>query len=201
MSYTQNSLQRLESLENGFQLYGINIEIPQAQPGQFLQVGNIKIPVFNHQNNQLQFIADQNFDEQLFEQYQVKILGKGISNQDILSLSETGEVITITAKNDYIASAFFLVNRIRQLLGEGKTFGFIDLILLQADKALPFKPVPSMIIIPDMPEAVIATAPLFEDLSLSCRIACEAGSPGCFEGTLKELMAQLELIEPIFHFE
>lgn len=62
------------------------------------------------------------------------------------------------------------------------------LVLLDsAGLPLPFRPRPSLFVIGGLPPAVIATAPLLENLGVPCRLIDPAGQPGCFEGTLREL--------------
>jgi hypothetical protein len=63
---------------------------------------------------------------------------------------------------------------------------FHGLILLGA-KQFPFKPCPSRLIIPGLPNDVIAAIPLFEDWHIPHRLTSLHSQPGCFYGTTEEL--------------
>jgi dihydroorotate dehydrogenase electron transfer subunit len=63
------------------------------------------------------------------------------------------------------------------------------LVLLGCDsnEPFPFRPRPSAILVPGLPPHCIACMPLLEDWGIASRLACAAGLPGCFEGTVAEL--------------
>jgi hypothetical protein len=63
---------------------------------------------------------------------------------------------------------------------------FHGLILLGA-KQFPFKPCPSRLLIPGIPNDVIAAIPLFEDWHIPHRLTSTQEQPGCFHGTTDEL--------------
>ncbi len=65
---------------------------------------------------------------------------------------------------------------------------FHGLILLGA-KQFPFKPCPSRLLIPGIPNDVIAAIPLFEDWHIPHRLTSHVEQPGCFYGTTEELAA------------
>jgi len=54
----------------------------------------------------------------------------------------------------------------------------------------PFRARPSTLLIPGMPEGVIACMPLLENTGVPCRLASFAQFPGCFEGYVTDLAAQ-----------
>ncbi|MDB6097263.1 MAG: 2-polyprenylphenol hydroxylase [Francisellaceae bacterium] len=53
---------------------------------------------------------------------------------------------------------------------------------------LPFKPVPSHILVPNLPPTMIGSMPLFEDKSIASRICCHFAKPGCFEGGVETIL-------------
>jgi len=56
------------------------------------------------------------------------------------------------------------------------------LVVLSSEVPFPFDPRPSQVMVPGMPEGVIATMPLLDDWGIPCRLASLAGFAGCFEG-------------------
>lgn len=61
------------------------------------------------------------------------------------------------------------------------------LVIMGSEVPFPFKPRPSEILVPGMPEGVIATMPLLEDWGVPCRLTSGAGFPGCHEGYVTDL--------------
>lgn len=69
--------------------------------------------------------------------------------------------------------------------------------ILGSEVPFPFKPRPSAIMMPGVPDGVIATMPLMEDWDIPCRLASGAGFAGCFEGFVTELAdAWLQSLAP-----
>lgn len=66
------------------------------------------------------------------------------------------------------------------------------LVLLGTDAAFSFKPRPSTILIPGMPDGVIACVPQLDEFGVPSRLASPLGLPGCYDGSVIEL-AQLWL--------
>jgi dihydroorotate dehydrogenase electron transfer subunit len=62
-----------------------------------------------------------------------------------------------------------------------------SLVLLGSDTSFPFRPRPSVIIVPGIPTGVIACMPLLEEWGIASRLASTADLPGCFEGTVTAL--------------
>jgi dihydroorotate dehydrogenase electron transfer subunit len=65
--------------------------------------------------------------------------------------------------------------------------GCIPFIIAGSEIPFPFNQVPSRILVPGMPEGVIASMPLLEDWGLACRLASLKGLPGCFDGYVTDL--------------
>ncbi|MGK0297575.1 MAG: dihydroorotate dehydrogenase electron transfer subunit [Gammaproteobacteria bacterium] len=51
----------------------------------------------------------------------------------------------------------------------------------------PFNQIPSQIMVPGIPEGIIATMPLMEDWGIACRLTSLQGYPGCYEGYVTDL--------------
>lgn len=65
--------------------------------------------------------------------------------------------------------------------------GFSPLVLLGSEVPFPFTRQPSQIMVPGIPDGVIAGMPLLEDWSVACRLASLQGYPGCYEGYITDL--------------
>ena len=65
---------------------------------------------------------------------------------------------------------------------------FINAIVMYEPESFSFKPSPSQYMTPEFPSNMIASMPLLDDLGFSSRLACEEFRPGCFEGSLAELI-------------
>jgi dihydroorotate dehydrogenase electron transfer subunit len=97
------------------------------------------------------------------------------------------------------------------LIGEGAGIGptlylaeqmrgqtlWAPLVLLGSDIPFPFRPRPSVIIIPGIPTGVIACMPLLEEWGIASRLASTAGFPGCFDASVTDLAdAWLSALDP-----
>jgi dihydroorotate dehydrogenase electron transfer subunit len=70
------------------------------------------------------------------------------------------------------------------------------LVLFEAE-TFTFRPRPSTILVPHMPDGVIACVPALEEFGIASRLASTSGLPGCFDGTVIELAEQwLSALEP-----
>ncbi len=65
--------------------------------------------------------------------------------------------------------------------------GFRPLGLFGSEIPFPFRPRPSTILVPGMPEGTIACHPLLEQLGVPSRLASLAGFAGCFNGYVTDL--------------
>jgi dihydroorotate dehydrogenase electron transfer subunit len=61
------------------------------------------------------------------------------------------------------------------------------LVIVGSEVPFPFRPRPSQILVPGIPEGAIACMPLMEDWGIASRLASLAGFAGCFEGYVTEL--------------
>lgn len=61
------------------------------------------------------------------------------------------------------------------------------LVLMGSEVPFPFRARPSEILVPGMPDGVIAAMPLLEDWEIPSRLASLAGFPGCYEGYVPDL--------------
>nr|VFJ63251.1 MAG: dihydroorotate oxidase B, electron transfer subunit [Candidatus Kentron sp. FW]VFJ68793.1 MAG: dihydroorotate oxidase B, electron transfer subunit [Candidatus Kentron sp. FW] len=64
---------------------------------------------------------------------------------------------------------------------------FEPLLLMASEVPFPFKPRPSRILVPGMPDGVIGAMPLAEDWGIPSRLASRQGYPGCFDGFITDL--------------
>ena len=61
------------------------------------------------------------------------------------------------------------------------------LVLMGSEVPFPFRARPSTIVLPGMPDGVIACMPLMEDWDIPSRLASLQGYPGCYDGYVTEL--------------
>jgi dihydroorotate dehydrogenase electron transfer subunit len=71
----------------------------------------------------------------------------------------------------------------------GPITAWSPLVLLGSDSPFPFRPRPSVIVVPGIPTGVIACMPLLEEWGIASRLANTADLPGCFEGSVTDLAA------------
>ena len=69
----------------------------------------------------------------------------------------------------------------------GLSAAWSPLVLLGSDTPFPFRPRPSVIVVPGIPTGVIACMPLLEEWGIASRLASTADLPGCFEGSVTDL--------------
>jgi dihydroorotate dehydrogenase electron transfer subunit len=62
-----------------------------------------------------------------------------------------------------------------------------SIVLLGSTGAFPFRARPSTILIPGIPDGVIACMPMLEEWGIPSRLANPDGAPGCFDGSVIEL--------------
>jgi dihydroorotate dehydrogenase electron transfer subunit len=82
-----------------------------------------------------------------------------------------------------IPPMIFLAERLRA----GSDAAWKPLVLMGSEIPFPFRARPSTIMIPGMPEAVIASMPLLEAWGVPSRLATLSGFAGCFDGYVTEL--------------
>ena len=76
----------------------------------------------------------------------------------------------------------FVADSLREIKGAYDPF-----IILGSEVPFPFKAEPSKIMVPGMPDEVIAAMPLLEDWGFASRLASLQGYAGCFEGYVTDL--------------
>jgi dihydroorotate dehydrogenase electron transfer subunit len=79
----------------------------------------------------------------------------------------------------------FLAERLR----EDAAAGWKPLVLMGSEIPFPFRARPSTILVPGMPDGVIACMPLLEEWGIPSRLTSLAGYAGCYEGYVTDLAA------------
>jgi len=161
-------------------LYSIDDE-RNILPGQWLTNGNNCYPIFYSSEKVTHFIANET--EMFSEEFCI--------SGTALDLPDDGSSLLLLADNQATPIIFFLLNHLRNQCGEKQLRKRIYRILLGSDRAFPFRPVPSRFLMTDIPTGTIASSQLLEDLSLPARLASSNDLPGCFPGTLPEMLKQL----------
>ena len=81
-----------------------------------------------------------------------------------------------------IPPMIFLAEQVRK-----NNHGISPLVLMGSEIPFPFQTRPSQIILPAMPNEVIATMPLLDDWGIACRLASLQGYAGCYDGYVTDL--------------
>ncbi len=76
----------------------------------------------------------------------------------------------------------FLADALREMKGIYQPF-----VIMGSEAPFPFKSQPSKIMVPGVPNEVIAAMPLMDDWGIASRLASQQGYPGCFEGYVTDL--------------
>jgi dihydroorotate dehydrogenase electron transfer subunit len=77
----------------------------------------------------------------------------------------------------------FLADELRARRAEG----FKALAILGSELPFPFRARPSTIMVPGMPDGVIACMPLLDEWGIPSRLTTRSGFPGCFDGYVTDL--------------
>lgn len=128
-----------------------------------------------------------------------KVHGEGLSH---LAARRTGEVVNLlgpigqgfTVRRDRprplllgggvgIPPMVFLADQVRVRDGEG----FRPLAILGSELPFPFRSRPSTILVPGMPDGVIACMPLLDEWGVPSRLTSRSGFPGCYDGYVTDL--------------
>ena len=81
----------------------------------------------------------------------------------------------------------FLAERLADRLAERTDARWQPLVLMGSELPFPFQTRPSTIIVPGIPDGVIASMPFLDGLGVPSRLASKSGFPGCFDGFVTEL--------------
>lgn len=173
-----------QTLPGDYRLLRLKTDLATAPyPGQILHIASVDWPI-------LQVAPDQSWVDCL--QHQAPALSAdgvvavaGPFGQPFDLTTATARALLL-ADGAGLAAAVFLARALRGRQPRVKPFALFELTA-----PLPFRPLPSRIMTPGLPAAVIAALPLLEDWKIPSRIACRSGGeqPGCFEGSVAELAA------------
>ncbi|PWV62312.1 hypothetical protein [Plasticicumulans acidivorans] len=150
-----------------------------ARPGQHLEVAGYRRPILRAHTERAELECLVHDDESGLMDGPARLLGDGFD----LDTEAPSPRVLLLGEIDSLAPLVFLADRLRGLPQRVKI-----LALLTLDGEIPFRPVPSRMIVPGLPAWVIGTLPLFEDWGIAARLACpDQERPGCFEGQAVEL--------------
>ena len=176
----------LEKLPNGQLLYQAELvskegHLETVVPGQWLEIDGLLLPIFHCNKHLIQFIAPE----------EITLSGNFSIVGEPLLIPDNDNKLLLVAENQGVPMLFFLVHFLRQQWGTKKFNSRFYQILLGTKSGFPFQPVPSQIMMPQMPPEVIASAPLLEDLGLAARLASGSESPGCYSGSLAKMITEI----------
>ena len=86
-----------------------------------------------------------------------------------------------------IPPMIYLAEDIYRRTGGNSSVVWRPLVLMGSEIPFPFRSRPSTIVVPGMPDGVIAAMPLLDGWSIPSRLASKSGFPGCFNGFVTEL--------------
>jgi len=172
----------------------IRVSAPQcagtAQPGQFAHIQcDPQLPM-RRPISIMRCSPDEGWVDFLY-----KRVGDGTT---LLAARKAGETISILGP----VGQPFRVTRPRPLLIGGgvgmppmifladairREKGFEPFVVLGSEVPFPFDPRPSQMLVPGMPDGVIATMPLLDDWGVACRLASLQGFAGCHEGYVTDV--------------
>ncbi|MGV6826240.1 MAG: dihydroorotate dehydrogenase electron transfer subunit [bacterium] len=134
-----------------------------------------------------------------------KVVGEGTEllarrkpGESLEMLGPIGQPFNVTEKRPLLIGGgvgmppmIFIADQLRQQ-NDKEPF-----VILGSEVPFPFQPRPSQIMVPGVPEGVIAAAPLLEDWNIASRLASKAGFPGTFDGYVTDLARTwLEALSP-----
>jgi dihydroorotate dehydrogenase electron transfer subunit len=91
----------------------------------------------------------------------------------------------------------FLTERLHEAAGGEGAVAWKPLVLMGSEIPFPFRPKPSTLIVPGIPEGAIAAMPLLEEWGVPSRLASRSDFPGCFPGFVTQLAERwLESLGP-----
>ena len=121
--------------------------------------------------------------ENLPDQADVTVIGKAID-----WLPDEPVVLFCEGIGNFMAIHW--INHLRSERKQRLATALSSLVLSEPEQ-FKFQPVPSRYITPEYPTNMIASMPLLDDLGIISRLVCEQFQPGCFEGSLDEMVAEM----------
>jgi len=116
------------------------------------------------------------------------LLSRRKAGESLSMLGPIGTPFKVTTKHPLLIGGgvgmppmIFLADALRSSTGTE------PLVVLGSEVPFPFEPQPSQLLVPGMPEGVIASLPLLDDWGVPCRLASQQDFPGCFQGYVTEL--------------
>lgn len=179
MKSEQLKIARVTPLVNGYSELVIRAPaFGTALPGHFIFLAE-KYPYYllNQQDETISLIVKQHDDLDF----------NNINTLLVSSLQGTALAPPINEDFNLILTDEAALNAVIFYLKRFKT-QFEGLVLI-GGKHFPFRPCPSRLLIPGLPNDVIAALPLFEDWRIAHRLASTHSQPGCFHGSVQDLGA------------
>ncbi len=161
----------------------------KALPGQFVHITVDPQRPLRRPISIMRASADEGWIDLLY-----KRVGEGTK---LLAARKQGEQISVLGP---IGKAFEIKQQRPILIGGGvgmppmifvaeslKNSDAKPLVILGSEVPFPFAPQPSTILLPGMPDGVIATMPLLDDWNIPCRLASQQNMPGVHQGFVTDL--------------
>ena len=161
----------------------------RAKPGQFVHITVDPQRPMRRPISIMRASADEGWIDLLYKQ-----VGEGTT---LLAARTTGEYLSTLGP---IGQPFRIREKRPLLIGGGvgmppmifvaeslKGSDSQALVILGSEVPFPFTPHPSEILVPGMPDGVIASMPLLDDWNIPCRLASQQDMPGVHQGYVTDL--------------
>lgn len=102
------------------------------------------------------------------------------------TIEKEDKKIVLFADEKGLPAIFFLADRFVEV-------GRQPLLFLCSNEEFPFQVKPSHFVIDNLPLGMLATCQLLEDKKIPARLISETGLPGCYDGSVKEFLEELNL--------
>jgi len=155
----------------------------QSLPGQSLLLAEQTLEILRCRQleNTYEWVIQVPCKSHLTTEADVELIGTGTT-------FTPAEPVYVFAEGAGVSMALHWLDNLRQSVGNKQCRKLIRTVILAQSEGFNFAPTPSTFILPDLPSNMIAAVPLLEDLSIASRLCCDEFQPGCFEGSLADLM-------------
>ena len=181
----KTSLKSLSQIDayNGFHLYqGLASE--PLLPGEYLiyQKQSLEILRCREHGESWQLLLQSNESLSLPEKFVAEHTGQAVNHTPMNS-------VHVLAEGVGVSMAMHWLDALRNQLGDRECRKLISTVIVASTNGFSFRPVPSTFMLSYLPTQMIAAVPLLEDLGIASRLCNDQFMPGCFEGSLTDLVS------------
>lgn len=181
----------VESLPQGMGLFKINLS-QQPLPGQWLTMDSNHFHIFKSEADSCLFVAKQSLFNSSIKN--ISISGEIIDWEPLIN---SNDPLILFANGDSITSSLHLIYYFIDQMGHKILQKRLRFIILSTEESFPFKPIPSLFMMPGFSSDLIASSQLLEDLKLPARLVSTIESPGCYKGNISSLLIEMDMINKL----